>query len=172
MSWILKSKRVLTYFGCSRKASIRSVPNVGRDCSLRCLPPRLRDNTHRPAYAVPKIPNILTAPRILAGAMASQSGSRARFAHSSGGGAASQRPVQHEHEQHLHVQCHESDSLRELHGGGFITNRTYKLGTNIVLTLSLRWDPKGRLVKASRRDGTQSGVDWTGIYDGLDRLVR
>jgi len=37
---------------------------------------------------------------------------------------------------------------------------------------TLSWDARGRLLKVIDRDSTQSGRDWSAVYDSLNRLLR
>jgi RHS repeat-associated protein len=57
-------------------------------------------------------------------------------------------------------------------GAGNITQRIWQNPngtTNRTQTLS--WDARGRLHKVSERDASNSGYDWTAVYDGLNRRL-
>jgi len=67
-----------------------------------------------------------------------------------------------------------SDTISDAYdSSGNITQRLWKNGsgqTNRTQTLS--WDARGRLLKVVDRDSTQSGRDWSAVYDSLNRLLR
>jgi YD repeat-containing protein len=66
-----------------------------------------------------------------------------------------------------------NDLVSETHDkGGFITNRIWKNGSQTNRIQSLSWDARGRLYKVIDRDSTQSGRDWTAVYDAFNRLLR
>jgi RHS repeat-associated protein len=55
---------------------------------------------------------------------------------------------------------------------GNITNRVWKSPSGAVeRTQTLSWDARGRLHSVTERDASNSGYNWTAIYDGLNRRL-
>lgn len=57
-------------------------------------------------------------------------------------------------------------------GGGYLTNRVWRQGANVVRTQTFAWDARGRLLIVTDRDASNSGVNWSAVYDAFDRLLR
>jgi YD repeat-containing protein len=51
---------------------------------------------------------------------------------------------------------------------GNVTSRTWATGRVQTLT----WDAFGRLIKVVERNATQTGYDWSAVYDGLGRRLK
>ena len=55
---------------------------------------------------------------------------------------------------------------------GYITNRVWKNPSGTVeRTQTLSWDARGRLHAVTERDATNSGYNWSAVYDGLGRRL-
>jgi RHS repeat-associated protein len=58
-------------------------------------------------------------------------------------------------------------------GAGNVTQRVWKNPNGTTSrTQTLSWDARGRLHKVSERDSSNSGYDWTAIYDGSNRRLQ
>jgi RHS repeat-associated protein len=58
-------------------------------------------------------------------------------------------------------------------GAGFITQRIWKHPSGATnRTQTLTWDARGRLLKVVERDTTQSGRNWSAVYDTFGRRLR
>jgi RHS repeat-associated protein len=56
---------------------------------------------------------------------------------------------------------------------GNITNRTWKSQSGTVdRTQTLSWDARGRLHSVVERDSSNSGYNWTAVYDALNRRIQ
>ena len=56
---------------------------------------------------------------------------------------------------------------------GQITQRVWTTPSGATnRTQTLTWDALGRLLKVAERDGTNSGFNWSAVYDGLDRRIQ
>src|SRR5437868_6856053 len=61
------------------------------------------------------------------------------------------------------------DTITTLYdGNGNVINRTW-ISTGQTNTQTLIFDAHGRLAKVIVRDSTQSGRNWSAVYDGLNR---
>lgn len=57
--------------------------------------------------------------------------------------------------------------------GGFLTQRIWKKQDGTTnRTQTLTWDGKGRLLNSVERDSSNSGRDWSAVYDAFGRLFR
>lgn len=54
---------------------------------------------------------------------------------------------------------------------GQLTQRTWKTGSTTNRTQSLSWDGRGRLWKVIERDASNSGFNWTALYDAFGRRL-
>ncbi len=56
-------------------------------------------------------------------------------------------------------------------GTGLLTQRTWKTGSTTNRTQALAWDGRGRLWRVTERDASNSGFNWTALYDAFGRRL-